>query len=608
MKKTSLLALIFLPVLCSAQEEKPYTPSLDPTSMDRSIDPCTNFFQYSCGAWNNAGSGIRFAIRLVALASITVALPADSFHSTAAIDAATFPGADWLTKVNAAAATLTHGGTIEVPDVIAGASSAIGTVPGNVTLQFSGSATFSFCQINLGPFAKIYSRGALLQISGPGCTGIRQENRAILQTTDKFILDGVRIDCCQQPESTGIFVGAGHAQTVMRDVTVANCATGIRLDGAQFGEYSNLSLYHNQVGLKIYTTLGGGGNSNTFYGLKAVGNTVGVLIAETASFGMGPDYFVNPSLLSNSVAAMAVFGHRSPVEVHWYGGAPEVNGGGPPSIAIDGHIVKQATVYANLARITLNEVEIEEATISPVVRAENSSAITLNNVSGYGRSDGTLVSADRGSTTTLEGRLDILGTIENVIAYPQVLASPTYVRMFGAPLVSMNREIPNAFQGDAMTPHPADIQGSVSTSESRDPQLGPVTTVQHAPVRGSQESNRVSFGNVIPASAGAERSVLLSILLKASVDCNYVLGGYADGYATTRIPLVAGEWTRALIYKAKSAAGKGFALVGWPDDASGPAVSFSALQVLAEPADSFAARAYMGSVLTTGAVNPNHNP
>ena len=29
----------------------PYSPSLDLTSMDRSVDPCVNFYQYSCGGW-----------------------------------------------------------------------------------------------------------------------------------------------------------------------------------------------------------------------------------------------------------------------------------------------------------------------------------------------------------------------------------------------------------------------------------------------------------------------------------------------------------------------------------------------------------------------------
>jgi endothelin-converting enzyme/putative endopeptidase len=34
--------------------ELPYTPGLDLKSMDRSIDPCTDFYQYSCGGWMKA--------------------------------------------------------------------------------------------------------------------------------------------------------------------------------------------------------------------------------------------------------------------------------------------------------------------------------------------------------------------------------------------------------------------------------------------------------------------------------------------------------------------------------------------------------------------------
>ena len=31
--------------------ELPYTPSLDPASMDRTADPCQDLYQYSCGGW-----------------------------------------------------------------------------------------------------------------------------------------------------------------------------------------------------------------------------------------------------------------------------------------------------------------------------------------------------------------------------------------------------------------------------------------------------------------------------------------------------------------------------------------------------------------------------
>src|SRR6266446_5891099 len=29
----------------------PYSPSLDLTSMDKSVDPCSDFYHYSCGGW-----------------------------------------------------------------------------------------------------------------------------------------------------------------------------------------------------------------------------------------------------------------------------------------------------------------------------------------------------------------------------------------------------------------------------------------------------------------------------------------------------------------------------------------------------------------------------
>jgi putative endopeptidase len=48
----ALVALFYLSLVGNAQQSSTtHTPALDVTAMDRSIDPCVDFFKYSCGGW-----------------------------------------------------------------------------------------------------------------------------------------------------------------------------------------------------------------------------------------------------------------------------------------------------------------------------------------------------------------------------------------------------------------------------------------------------------------------------------------------------------------------------------------------------------------------------
>lgn len=526
------------------------------------------------------------------------------------VNAADQTGTTWADKVvtSYGLATCSSGCTIVVPDTIAGnGASTTPVIPSNVQLVFPGNADFTLCNMTVGRFSKIYMHGAQLKISGSGCTAINQTTQALFQVNDKFILDGVRIDCNSQTNSTGVIYGAGTAQATSSNLSIKNCTNiGLDLEGAQFSENYNTNLFNNTTGLVIHSVNpGGGGNSNTFYGLKGGSNSVGILIYADTSIGQGANYFINPSLLSSTTTGLCAFGNTFAVDTHWYGGAPEATGGGPSTLTVQGKTCKQGTIYGSLADFYMNDLSIADATSDPWSILETSSHIYFSNPRGYGKQVGVLVQSDATSGASIDGPMSAMGTVQNVIDWPSTIQTVSFAKMYGGPKLWYTPIVSNVFTGNSQTPAFADINGASSQVTAYDPVYGIVSTVTFAGSAGSKNTNRANFGGQGTSIATID-DFLVSFHVKSSVNALIACGDFSQNNSFQNVNLIAGQWTRVVLEEGVIAANAGIIPLCNAADSAGATVSFTGLEIGAAPT-STSAQIQLFSVIMRGAVNPNDN-
>lgn len=521
--------------------------------------------------------------------------------------ASSFSGVDWVAKLNAACGALPNGGTVVVEDVLAGSATTVGNVPSNVTVVFSGNGVFGINTINLGRFTKLYGRGARFLMLQPNTTGLNMNAPGSqLQSTDHFVLDGITVDCAGLAGTTGIYLGIGLAKGTLENIEVAHGATGIMIDSLQFISTHNIQLWDNVVGFKVYSNVaGGGGNSNTFADWRVIGNQVGGVCKDIGPWGMGSNYFYNPNFLENKICALAVFGNSNQNTLYWDGGCPELNGmSASASIIVDGVTIPRCAIYANKARLTLNNTNVADANVTPEIVAENGSEVLLNNVTGYGNTGGQFVSCDATSVVIVNGELGVVSNVMNVVTYPTTI-KPGQVKLIGAPLVTPSTHVQNLYSGNPLHPAFSDTLGGTG-STATDPLYGTVSTVTHGATVGSQDANRFRITQPFGTALTGNQDFLVSVLVKASGACDYGIGLYGDNFSQLTVKLSAGIWQRILIVVGNRASNYGITgLVGFPRDTSAPTISIARLQASAFPAGTFQSRQGLAAIIPAGVINLN---
>lgn len=548
--------------------------------------------------------------------------------SNQTLDASQFSGTAWTDKVVSAygAAACSSGCTVLVPDSIAGDGSATTpSLPSNVTVQFTGSADFTFCQITMGKFSKIYNRDSrlIMKGGGSGCSGIVHTTPATMQETDKTVLWGVRVDCQSQPASTGISFTGGSAQDWFEGVSVGHCGdstantAGLFLQD-QFGHFSNLNLWSNYVNLKMYTTNAQPGvSSNTFYDLKmtSAGSGVSAVLTNNATGQSQLDnVFINSQCQSNTLVCMAAFGSSTVAQggmsFTWKGAAPEVNGTAGTTVTIDGFVVKKAgAIYLNDAVASVDEVDFADANASPDILVENHSRANITSSYGFSNQFGYLVQADATSISCPYGSMSALGVIQNAVCYPNAIwdvGDSAGGAIQGVPNSYLTTDVTNTFTGNVIAPAFTSTTGTSSNALANDPIYGTVNTVTFAGSAGSSSSNRVLFANAASTSAATDNIATVNVYCSAATSLSLYMSNGGGFYTPNGIIFncPSQQWTRALMYQRNVTSGSSMILTVYPNDTVGATVSFTRLEV-ATPATGSVQAAQTWAQILGGAVNPN---
>ena len=476
------------------------------------------------------------------------------------------------------------------------------------TVVFPSRTVFRVSGLKMKEYSKIVAWGAKLVPLGPGQTVLTIPSGPTLQTNGKVLIEGLEIDGKGQPRTTGLKI-ENHAQVELIAPFIHDCSdTGLLLDGTQFADLYAPRIYKNYVGIKIYSKEGaGGGNSNNFFGGQIVGNTIGVL-QSTPKLVQTSNYFYNTAMLSNTEAAVAVFGSLAGSTLYLIGGAPEGNAPptAPVSVTVDGHQIPRATLYASdFSTIYVEDLFIADASAAPWSIVRNHSKIAFHNTEGYGKPSASLVVADATSSVLFSGNSSTVGHVNNIAVWPSSITTQAGLWAGSGQPLFVPAGVSNLFGNEARTPNLSG-EGIIKSRSVDDSIFGQVNSAKFDSKPGTSENNRVIFGGLshIPRESS---DVLVSFLMKPVENCNagcdFQVGLYPGGDAYgTSVNLTSGHWTRVVVLYPSWPGGKDVKIVVYPKGSSGAAVEFAGVQASLGAHGSIQTLQDFSQVIGTGAV------
>lgn len=423
---------------------------------------------------------------------------------------------------------------------------------------------------------------------------------------------GINIDGNSVASVIGFSSGTATSAALyvdVKDMQVKRCSVGIDLYSAMEHTLINVTAYLNTVGMKLRQDVtNGGANANAFYRCAVQSNTIGLILDAASPYPMQNNTFSNLIVQSNTLCGVAAFGVENGVTFD--GCHFENNATSGTTLVVDSNTIYKCSMQLNASSILMANSGNGEATANPAVKMFNASNLSLNNVSGYGVTEGVFCekSDSTKSYVSFAGECVLYGVAGYVMNWSGIVTKTSSGARYGAPIFSLSDYPNNTYAGSGLIAWTPEAQNAVTAVPAKawDADMGYVQNVQYAASVGSTGTNRVTFAST-PSAVAIGDKILVSFFVKASVSTTltfYMVG--STQLMGPKLIQLGTDWRRVVLWgTAVNASAAGYLVYAYPTNTDGANVSFA--RMMCVQVQSGNDSSLLDQTMQYGLFNPNQN-